>query len=189
MDKKIISIVGARPNFMKVAPLHKAFKELAPNIVHKICHTGQHFDEKMSKVFFDELELPKPDFFLGVSGGSHAQQTASIISKFEKILIEENPDAVIVVGDVNSTMACSIVASKLGIKLIHVEAGLRSFDNDMPEEINRKITDVISDMLFISEPSGMANLKNEGIDKDKYFYVGNVMIDSLMYYLPKIEKY
>jgi UDP-N-acetylglucosamine 2-epimerase (non-hydrolysing) len=188
MNKKIISVVGARPNFMKVAPIHKAFKRIAPEIEHLICHTGQHFDEKMSKVFFDELELPKPDFFLGVSGGSHAQQTAHIILKFEEIVLQEQPNAILVVGDVNSTMACSIVASKLGIPLIHVEAGLRSFDNAMPEEINRKITDVISDVLFVSEPSGLDNLENEGIDKAKYYYVGNVMIDSLMYYLPKANK-
>lgn len=184
---KIISVVGARPNFMKVAPIHKAFIKLAPHIIHQICHTGQHFDEKMSKVFFDDLDLPKPDFFLGVSGGSHAQQTASIIYKFEQIVLDQKPDAIIVVGDVNSTMACAIVASKLRIKLIHVEAGLRSFDNEMPEEINRKITDVISDMLFVSEPSGMENLTNESIAAEKMFFVGNVMIDSLQHYLPQAK--
>jgi len=185
MSKKIISVVGARPNFMKVAPIHKAFKKLTPEIEHLICHTGQHFDEKMSKIFFDELELPKPDYFLGVSGGSHAQQTANIILKFEEVVLKERPDAILVVGDVNSTMACSIVASKLGIKLIHVEAGLRSFDNSMPEEINRKITDTISDLLFVTEESGLVNLKNEGIPDTKIHFVGNVMIDSLEYYITK----
>lgn len=188
MKKKIISVVGARPNFMKVAPLHKAFKALTPHVEHLICHTGQHFDEKMSTVFFDELDLPKPDYFLGISGGSHAQQTANIILKFEEVVVNEKPDAIIVVGDVNSTMACAIVASKLGIKLYHVEAGLRSFDNGMPEEINRKITDVISDLLFVSEPSGLVNLQNEGISSDKIHLVGNTMIDSLFHYLPQVNK-
>ncbi len=159
-----------------------------PTINHLICHTGQHYDEKMSKVFFDELELPKPDFYLGVGGGSHAEQTAKIMIEFEKVLIEEKPDLVIVVGDVNSTIACSLTAVKLGIKVAHVEAGLRSFDRGMPEEINRILTDSISDYLFVTEPSGLVNLKNEGIIGSKIFYVGHVMIDSLAYYLPKISK-
>lgn len=190
---KIISVVGARPNFMKVAPIYIAIAQFKIQnsklkIEHLICHTGQHYDEKMSKVFFDELELPKPDFYLGVGGGSHAEQTAKIMIEFEKVLIEEKPDLVIVVGDVNSTIACSLTAVKLGIKVAHVEAGLRSFDRGMPEEINRILTDSISDYLFVTEPSGMVNLKNEGIDGSKVFYVGHVMIDSLAYYLPKIEK-
>lgn len=186
--KKIISVVGARPNFMKVAPLHKEFAKHASAVEHLICHTGQHFDEKMSKVFFDELELPKPDFYLGVSGGSHAQQTANVMLKFEEIVLQEKPDLVIVVGDVNSTLACSVVASKLNIQVAHVEAGLRSFDNEMPEEINRKITDTISDYLFVSEPSGMLNLQNEGVESNRYYFVGNIMIDSLTNYLPKAEQ-
>ena len=190
---KIISVVGARPNFMKVAPIVRAFEQLKIQnskfkIEHLICHTGQHYDEKMSKVFFEELELPKPDFYLGVGGGSHAEQTAKIMIEFEKVLIEEKPDLVIVVGDVNSTIACSLTAVKLGIKVAHVEAGLRSFDRSMPEEINRILTDSISDYLFVTEPSGMENLKNEGVDGSKVFYVGHVMIDSLTYYLPKISK-
>ncbi|MFA5805651.1 MAG: UDP-N-acetylglucosamine 2-epimerase (non-hydrolyzing) [Melioribacteraceae bacterium] len=213
---KIISVVGARPNFMKVAPLHKAFEKLSEEsgkwksaeggeskkeeeknssiahqpltINHLICHTGQHYDEKMSKVFFDELELPKPDFYLGVGSGSHAEQTAKVMIEFEKILLQEKPDLVIVVGDVNSTIACSLAAVKLHIKVAHVEAGLRSFDKEMPEEINRVLTDTISDFLFITEKSGLENLKNSGISDEKVFFVGNCMIDSLIHYLPKVDK-
>lgn len=183
---KIISIVGARPNFIKIAPIHKAFLNYNGNVNHKICHTGQHFDEKMSKVFFEELDLPKPDFYLGVNGGSHALQTARIMIEFEKILLEEKPDIILVPGDVNSTLACSLVASKMGIKIAHIESGLRSFDRTMPEEINRLVTDTISDFLFVSEKSGMNHLQSEGISNSKIHFVGNVMIDSLKYYLPKI---
>jgi len=185
---KILSVVGARPNFIKISPVHKAFQKYNGTIVHKICHTGQHFDEKMSKIFFDELEMPKPDFYLGISGGSHAGQTARIMIEFEKILLEEKPDMIIVPGDVNSTMAASIVASKLGIPIAHVEAGLRSFDRTMPEEINRLVTDALSDLLFITEDSGIQHLRHEGIDKKKIHFVGNVMIDSLISYLPKIDQ-
>lgn len=184
---KIISVVGARPNFIKIAPVHKAFQRYSDSVEHTICHTGQHFDEKMSKVFFDELEMPRPDFYLGVGGGSHASQTARIMMAFEEVVESEKPDLVIVPGDVNSTIACSLVASKLGIKVAHVEAGLRSFDRAMPEEVNRVLTDVISDYLFVTEKSGMENLKNEGIDPSKVFFTGNVMIDSLVYYMPKID--
>ena len=185
---KIISVVGARPNFMKVAPLHRAFKNISnldTNISHLICHTGQHYDEKMSKVFFEDLELPEPDFYLGVGSGSHAEQTGKVMIEFEKILLNEKPDLVIVVGDVNSTIACSLTAAKLHIKVAHVEAGLRSFDRKMPEEINRLLTDSIADYLFVTEKSGIENLKNEGVDDSKVFFVGNVMIDSLAYYLEK----
>lgn len=184
--KKIISVVGARPNFMKVAPLHRAFNQFS--IRHLICHTGQHYDEKMSKVFFDDLELPKPDFYLGVGSGSHAEQTAKVMIEFEKVLLVEKPDLVIVVGDVNSTIACSLTAKKLNIKVAHVEAGLRSFDMEMPEEINRILTDRISDYLFVTEKSGLENLKNEGVPDEKVFFVGNVMIDSLVYYQPKVNR-
>lgn len=184
--KKIISVVGARPNFIKIAPIHKAFQRY-PSIKHLICHTGQHFDEKMSKVFFDELEMPKPDFYLGISGGSHAVQVAQIMMEFEKIVLQEKPDLVIVPGDVNSTMACALVTSKLGIKIAHVESGLRSFDREMPEEINRIVTDVLADYLFVNEQSGLDHLKHEGIAKEKVFFTGNVMIDSLVHYLPKID--
>ncbi|CUT00798.1 non-hydrolyzing UDP-N-acetylglucosamine 2-epimerase [Candidatus Chrysopegis kryptomonas] len=191
--KKIISVVGARPNFMKIAPIHRAFKKFREEhpdseIIHKICHTGQHYDNNMSDIFIKELELPKPDFYLGVGSGSHAVQTAKIMIEFEKVLLNEKPDLVIVVGDVNSTIACSLTAVKCGIKVAHVEAGLRSFDRSMPEEINRILTDAISDYLFVSEKSGIANLKREGIPDERIFFVGNVMIDSLVYYLPKIDK-
>lgn len=186
--KKIISVVGARPNFMKVAPIHKAFQKYNGTVKHLICHTGQHYDKKMSKVFFEDLEMPQPDFYLGVGSGSHAEQTANVMIEFEKVLLKEKPDLVIVVGDVNSTVACSLVAAKLHIKVAHVEAGLRSFDRDMPEEINRLLTDAISDYLFVTEETGLENLENEGIPKEKVFFVGNVMIDSLVYYLPKTEK-
>lgn len=186
--KKIISVVGARPNFMKVAPIHKAFKKYNGKVKHLICHTGQHYDKKMSKVFFEDLEMPHPDFYLGVGSGSHAQQTANVMIEFEKIMLAEKPDLIIVVGDVNSTVACSLVASKLNIKVAHVEAGLRSFDRTMPEEINRLLTDSISDYLFVTEESGLINLKNEGISDKKIFFVGNVMIDSLIQFLPKAEK-
>jgi len=186
--KKIISVVGARPNFMKVAPIHKAFQRYSTKIRHLICHTGQHYDKKMSKVFFEDLEMPHPDFYLGVGSGSHAEQTANVMVEFEKVLIAEKPDLIIVVGDVNSTVACSLVAAKLNIKVAHVEAGLRSFDRTMPEEINRLLTDAISDYLFVSEKSGLTNLKNEGIFQNKVFFVGNVMIDSLIHYLPKADK-
>ncbi len=184
--KKIISVVGARPNFMKIAPLHRAFQKYSKTVKHLICHTGQHYDEKMSKVFFEDLELPQPDFYLGVGSGSHAEQTANVMIKFEKILLAEKPDLILVVGDVNSTIACSLTASKLHIKIVHVEAGLRSGDRLMPEEINRVLTDSISDMLFVTEKSGLENLKKEGVPDSKVFFTGNVMIDSLAYFKPKV---
>ncbi|MGH2643450.1 MAG: non-hydrolyzing UDP-N-acetylglucosamine 2-epimerase [Chitinophagaceae bacterium] len=186
--KKIISVVGARPNFMKVAPLYREFKKYDNKIQHLICHTGQHYDEKMSKIFFDELELPKPDFYLGIGSGTHAEQIAGVMVEFEKVLQQEKPDLVMVVGDVNSTIACSLVASRFNIKVAHVEAGLRSFDRTMPEEINRMLTDTIADYLFVTEPSGMDNLHQEGVAAEKIFFVGNVMIDSLVYYLPQVER-
>ncbi len=186
--KKIISVVGARPNFIKIAPIHKAFLKYKSSIHHLICHTGQHFDTKMSSVFFDELEIPKPDFSLGIGGGSHAEQTARIMMAFEKILLQEKPDMVIVPGDVNSTLAASLTAVKLHIPVAHVEAGLRSFDRDMPEEINRILTDEISDLLFVTAKSGMENLRKEGMAASRMFFTGNVMIDSLVHYLPKIEQ-
>ncbi len=190
---KIISVVGARPNFMKVAPLHRAIEKAkqngaaSKNLEHYICHTGQHYDEKMSKIFFEDLELPRPDFYLGVGSGTHAEQTGKIMIEFEKILLKEKPDYVLVVGDVNSTIACTLTAAKLHIKTIHVEAGLRSNDRKMPEEINRVLTDSISDLLFITEKSGLENLKREGVPDEKIHFVGNVMIDSVAYYLKKAE--
>jgi UDP-N-acetylglucosamine 2-epimerase (non-hydrolysing) len=176
---KIISIVGARPNFMKIAPIMKAFKssgEIEPLLVH----TGQHYDEKMSDLFFHQLGIPEPDINLEVGSSSHAVQTANIMKAFEPVVLEHKPDAVLVVGDVNSTIACGLVAVKLGVKLIHIEAGLRSFDRTMPEEINRILTDSISDFLFCTEQSGVDNLIKEGIAKEKIFLAGNVMIDTLL---------
>jgi len=181
---KILSVVGARPNFMKVAPLQRAFKYY-PNITSKVVHTGQHYDQKMSDIFFNQLELPAPDYYLGVGSGSHAEITAKIMIEFEKIVHQEKPDLVLVVGDVNSTLACALVAKKLNIKLAHVEAGLRSGDREMPEEINRIITDSISDFLFVTEQSGMIHLAKEGVPDEKIFFVGNVMIDSLCHYRKK----
>ncbi len=181
-----MSVVGARPNFMKVAPIHRVFSRMS-SVEHLIVHTGQHYDENMSKVFFDDLELPKPDVYLGVGSGTHAEQTARIMVEFEKVLLKEKPDLVIVVGDVNSTVACSLTASKLLIPVAHVEAGLRSFDRTMPEEINRMVTDILSDYLFVTEESGVINLKREGVDDKKIFLVGDVMIDSLVIYREKAK--
>ncbi len=185
---KIISVVGARPNFMKIAPVHRAFLKHKGIVDHLICHTGQHYDERMSKIFFTDLKLPEPDFYLGAGSGSHAEQTARIMIEFEKIVVAEQPDLVIVAGDVNSTIACSLVAVKLGVKVAHIEAGLRSFDRTMPEEINRILTDSISDYLFVTEESGLTNLEKEGVSKEKIFFTGNVMIDSLSYFLPEADK-
>ena len=176
---KIINIVGARPNFMKIAPIMRAYAD-HPEIEPLLIHTGQHYDKQMSDLFFKQLNIPAPDINLGVGSGSHAVQTAEIMKKFEPIVIEHKPDAVLVVGDVNSTIACGLVAVKLGVKLIHVEAGLRSGDRSMPEEINRVLTDSISDLLFVTEQSGIDNLLNEGVDEDKIHFVGNVMIDTLL---------
>lgn len=184
---KIINVVGARPNFMKIAPIHNLM--LKSKVIKPILlHTGQHYDEKMSKVFFIDLKMPMPDIYLNVGSGSHAVQTAKIMVEFEKVCLEQKPDMVLVVGDVNSTVACTLVAVKLGIKCVHVESGLRSFDRRMPEEINRLMTDVVSDYLFVSEESGMINLKNEGIPRSKVFHVGNVMIDSLVNHIKSADK-
>lgn len=186
--KTILSVVGARPNFMKVAPLHKAFQKYGDRVRHLIVHTGQHYDEAMSKIFFGDLELPQPDFYLGVGSGSHAQQTARIMVEFEKVLEQVRPDVLIVVGDVNSTVACSLVSVKMGVPVAHVEAGLRSGDRTMPEEINRLLTDAIADHLFVSESSGIDNLRREGVDDTKVHFVGNVMIDSLSHYRQKSKQ-
>lgn len=184
---KIINVVGARPNFMKIGPLHRAF-QANPNITSLILHTGQHYDEKMSDVFFNQLELPKPDYYLGIGGGSHTHQKANVMLKFEEVLQKEKPDLVLVVGDVNATAACSIVGVKMGIPVAHVEAGLRSYDRKMPEEINRMITDTISDYLFVTEYSGLVNLAKENVADDKVHFVGNVMIDSLVHFREKAAK-
>ena len=176
---KIICVCGARPNFMKIAPIMRAFND-SGNFETLLVHTGQHYDKKMSHLFFDELNIPKPDINLEVGSASHAVQTAEVMKRFEPVVQDFDPNYVLVVGDVNSTIACGLVAVKLGVKLIHVEAGLRSFDKGMPEEINRVLTDRISDLLFITEQSGVDNLKNEGVEDSRVHFVGNVMIDTLM---------
>jgi UDP-N-acetylglucosamine 2-epimerase (non-hydrolysing) len=183
----LVNIVGARPNFMKMAPIIRAL-EATGEIASLLVHTGQHYDEKMSELFFYQLGIPEPDINLEVGSSTHAVQTAEIMKAFEPVLLECKPDAVLVVGDVNSTIACGLVAVKLGIKLIHVEAGLRSFDRTMPEEINRILTDSISDLLFCTEQSGVNNLVKEGIPKEKIFLVGNVMIDTLLANKAKADK-
>ena len=184
MPFKIFNVVGARPNFMKIGPLHRAFSAL-DDVQSVIVHTGQHYDERMSDIFFKQLELPKPDIYLGVGSGSHAQVTAKVMTLFEEKVLEQKPDLILVVGDVNSTVACSLVAAKCHIPLVHVEAGLRSGDRKMPEEINRLVTDSISDYLFVTEQSGIDNLKAEGVSDKKVFFVGNVMIDSLIHFREK----
>jgi len=180
-------IVGARPNFMKVAPIMREMSRYPQNFNQLLLHTGQHYDENMSKIFFENIKLPNPDIYLGVGSGTHAQQTARIMLAFESILFEHKPDWVIVVGDVNSTMACALTATKLGIRVAHVEAGLRSFDSTMPEEINRILTDHVADLLFTTEPSANENLHKEGIPRDKIYFVGNVIIDTLVCLLPKVK--
>lgn len=205
---KILSVAGARPNFMKLASISNAiiahndsisYSEVNENdiITHVIVHTGQHYDRKMSKSFFVELGIPIPDINLEVGSGSHAQQTAEIMKRFEPVLINEQPDVLLLVGDVNSTIACALVAAKIQYcddhhlnrpVIVHVEAGLRSFDQGMPEEINRILTDSLSDLLFITEESAEGNLNNEGVHADKVFFVGNVMIDTLIQHLEKAKK-
>ena len=175
---KIINVASARPNFMKVAPLLEEYKN-HQDIEAQLLHTGQHYDYEMSKIFFDELGIPEPDHHLGVGSGSHAVQTAKVMTEFEKVLEIEQPDWVVVVGDVNPTMACTIVANKMGIKVAHVEAGLRSYDREMPEEINRVLTDSIADLLLTPSIDGNMNLKKEGIPDERIRFVGNIMIDTL----------
>ena len=176
---KIICVVGARPNFIKAAPVVEALRKW-PRAQVRLIHTGQHHDQGMSKVFFEELGLPMPDVDLQVGSGSHGEQTGLIMIRFEAVLKEERPDLVIVFGDVNSTVAASLCAAKLGIRVAHVEAGLRSFDRSMPEELNRVVTDHLSDYLFVTERSGQENLLREGISQDQIFFVGNVMVDTLL---------
>ena len=186
MTFKIISVVGARPNFVKIAPLDREFKK-HPEIQHMICHTGQHFDKNMSDDFFKQLEITQPAYNLGISGGSHATQVADILKAFEQVLLKENPHLIIVPGDVNSTLAAALAASKLGYPIAHIEAGLRSFDRTMPEEINRLLTDQLSDLLFVTEKSAIANLLKEGIDSSKVSFTGNIMIDSLIHQKEQIQ--
>jgi UDP-N-acetylglucosamine 2-epimerase (non-hydrolysing) len=175
---KVLSVVGTRPNFVKVGPVHSAF-ESEPSVDHQMIHTGQHYSPEMNNIFFKELELPPPSVYLGLGGGSHAVQTAKIMVAVEEYLVANPPDVLMVYGDVNSTLASALVASKLGIPVVHVEAGLRSGDRTMPEELNRIATDSLSDLLLVSEPDGMRNLLASGYAQDSIEYVGNVMIDSL----------
>lgn len=182
---KVLNIVGARPNFMKIAPIVREMRRRADEFEPLIVHTGQHYDEAMSDSFFRDLGIPKPDHHLEIGSASHAVQTAKIMIAFEPIVIAEKPDWVLVVGDVNSTIACAIVCAKLGVKIAHVEAGLRSRDRAMPEEINRILTDSISDLLLTTSQDADENLRHEGVAADKIKFVGNVMIDSLFYNLEK----
>ena len=182
---KILNIVGARPNFMKIAPIVREMKQRGSEFLPLIVHTGQHYDEAMSASFFEDLGIPAPDYDLEIGSHSHAVQTAKIMTAFEPVVLKEKPNWVLVVGDVNSTIACALVCSKLGVNVAHVEAGLRSGDLTMPEEINRLLTDRISDLLLTPSPDGDENLKKEGIAEDKIHFVGNVMIDSLFYSLEK----
>lgn len=177
---KVFLVAGARPNFMKIAPIYRASKRF-PGVECKIVHTGQHYDQEMSAVFFEDLGIPEPAFHLEAGSGSHAVQTAKIMTAFEEVCGTERPDVVMVVGDVNSTLACSVVAKKAMIEVAHVEAGLRSFDLAMPEEINRMVTDAISDYFFVTEESGVQNLLREGKPKERIYFVGHVMIDNLLY--------
>lgn len=185
--KHLLSVVGARPNFIKVGALHAAFSQQS-GLCSRILHTGQHYDARMSDVFFRQLGLPEPDVYLGLGGGSHAVQTARIMVAFEEEVQRERPDLVVVVGDVNSTLACALVCAKLHIPVAHVEAGLRSGDRSMPEEINRLVTDAVADYLFVTEQSGVDNLRREGVAEDKIFFSGNVMIDTLLRLREKAER-
>ncbi len=178
---KVVLVVGARPNYMKAAPLYNVLR-CSPGFEPMLVHTGQHYDAQMSKVFFDDLQMPKPDVYLGVGSGSQAVQTANVMIGFEKVLLDHSPDWVVVFGDVNSTIACALDAVKMGIKVAHVEAGLRSRDHSMPEEINRILTDSISDILFTPSPDANKNLLGEGVPPAKIEFVGNIMIDTLRQY-------
>ena len=176
---KIACVVGARPNFMKIAPILREMKKY-PNLEPLLVHTGQHYDYEMSQVFFEDLDIPNPDVYLGVGSGSHAVQTGKIMMGFEETVIGHKPDLILVVGDVNSTLACTLVGAKLCVPVAHVEAGIRSFDRTMPEEINRILTDSVSDYLFAPTADAGENLKKEGIPEEKIFLVGDVMVDTLL---------
>jgi UDP-N-acetylglucosamine 2-epimerase (non-hydrolysing) len=186
--KMLYLVAGARPNFMKLAPMVRALALRSDALAFRIVHTGQHYDREMSDVFFEELGIPKPDHHLGAGGGSHAQQTTKVMLAFEELCQSARPDAVVVVGDVNSTLACSIVAKKMGIPVAHIEAGLRSGDMAMPEEINRLVTDAISDWFFVTEPSGETNLLREGKARAAVHYVGHVMVDNVLFQRDLLER-
>lgn len=180
---KLLTVVGARPNFIKLAALHHAFQDY-PSLSHIMVHTGQHYDFSMSEAFFQELAIPTPHYHLGIGSGTHAEQVGKTMIALEPILAHEQPDWTLVVGDVNATVATALTAKKLGLRLAHVEAGLRSFDWSMPEEINRVVTDRLADLLFVSDPSGIDHLRTEGVEPERIVFVGNVMIDTLFRYLP-----
>ncbi|MDP2171347.1 MAG: UDP-N-acetylglucosamine 2-epimerase (non-hydrolyzing) [Rhodocyclaceae bacterium] len=183
----IYLVAGARPNFMKIAPIVRALQAHG-GLDYKIIHTGQHYDREMNDVFFEELGIPQPDVFMGAGGGSHAQQTAKIMMAFEELCQANKPDAVLVVGDVNSTLACAIVAKKMNVPVAHVEAGLRSGDMTMPEEINRLVTDSIADWFFVTEPSGVEHLRREGKHDSTIHHVGHVMVDNVLYQADKLPQ-
>lgn len=185
---RILHVVGARPNFMKIAPIMLEMSKYLDESEQLLVHTGQHYDYEMSKIFFEDLDIPEPDIHLEIGSGSHADQTGKVMIGFERVLFQEGPDLVVVVGDVNSTLACALASVKLNLPVAHVEAGLRSFDRTMPEEINRLLTDAVSDYLFTPSPDADENLKREGISEDKIFLVGNVMVDSLLSNLEKAKK-
>tara|TARA_B110000438_G_C15742802_1_gene619276 strand:+ start:122 stop:1288 length:1167 start_codon:yes stop_codon:yes gene_type:complete len=188
---KIISVVGARPNFMKISPFIGAINKFNSNstikINHILVHTGQHYDDRMSKIFFEQLNIPDADINLGIGSGTHAEQVGNTMIAFEKVLIQENPDWVVVVGDVNATLACTVTAKKLNIKVCHIESGLRSKDESMPEEINRLVTDRLSDLLLVPDVISINNLKKEGVNNNKIKFVGNIMIDTLDEHLDKAK--
>lgn len=193
--RKILVVAGARPNFMKIAPLMKCIARInaqaadsSSRLAPVLVHTGQHYDRKMSEVFFDELGIPAPDVNLGVGSGSHAAQTAQVMIGFETVCLEQRPDWVVVVGDVNSTLACTLVSSKLGVRVAHVEAGLRSYDRGMPEEINRIVTDALADLLLTPSEDANENLRREGVAEGRIRLVGNIMIDSLIDNLAKARE-
>jgi len=185
---KVMHIVGARPNFMKISPVLKEMSRYPKKFDHLLVHTGQHYNKEMSKFFFNDLRLNKPDIYLGVGSGSHAEQTGKIMIKFEKVCFQERPNLVIVVGDVNSTIACALVAAKLCIPIAHIEAGLRSFDRTMPEEINRLLTDQIAEYLFTTCEEANQNLIREGVSENKIFFVGNTMVDTLLTHMKTANK-
>jgi UDP-N-acetylglucosamine 2-epimerase (non-hydrolysing) len=188
LQQKVLIVAGARPNFAKIAPIWAAMKRRGREFAPLVAHTGQHYDAQMSDAFFRDLGLPEPDVYLGVGSGTHAVQTARVMEAFEPVVLAHRPDWVLVVGDVNSTLACALVCSKLGVKVAHVEAGLRSRDRAMPEEINRLLTDQIADLLLTPSTDGDENLRAEGIPDNRIRFVGNVMIDSLLAQLKNAEK-
>jgi len=194
MHKKLLIVAGARPNFMKIAPLIRVLRGKdehglkSSSIEHLLVHTGQHYDAQMSDVFFSELGIPAPDINLEIGSGSHAEQTAAVMIRFDSVCAAERPDWVVVVGDVNSTMACTLVCAKRGIKVAHIEAGLRSFDRSMPEEVNRLVTDALADLLLTPSPDADGNLLREGVAADKIKLVGNIMIDTVLAHRDKARE-